>query len=57
VTPLHYISYFDRGGSPEDVISTAFDIIVEDFDTNFDYLRIYSIHRTSLDAIPTCKRV
>lgn len=57
VSPLNYISHYDRGGSPEDVISVAFKINVKRFDTNFDYLRIYSIHRTSHDAIPTCKRV
>jgi len=26
-------------------------------DYNFDYVRVYSIMRTSIDATPTCKRV
>lgn len=56
-TPLNYISYNDRGGSPEDVISLSFKITIEGIDKNFDYIRIYSILRTSLDATPICKRV
>lgn len=52
-----YISYNDRGGSPEDNISTAFKIHIENTQNNFDYLRIYSIIRTSIDAVPTVKRV
>lgn len=57
VTPLYYISHTDRGASPEDVTSNSFKIEVSNVDRNFEYLRIYSIHRTSLDAVPTCKRV
>ena len=57
VTPLHCISFHDRGGSPESTISNAFTIKVQNVDRHFDYLRIYSIMRTSLDAIPTCKRI
>lgn len=56
-TPLYYVSHIDRGGSPEDKIANAFKITVIDCDLNFDYLRIYSIQRTSLDATPICKRV
>lgn len=53
-TPLHYITYKDRGGSPEDRISTSFNITVDKVE-DFDYMRIYSIHRTSLDAVPVVK--
>ena len=56
-TPLNYISLSDRGGSPEEKVSNSFKIEIESVDTNFDYLRIYSIHRTSIDAVPTVKRV
>ena len=56
-TPLQYISYKDRGASPEDKVENAFKITVNNVDTNFDYLRIYSIQRTSLDATPICKRI
>lgn len=58
VTPLCYIAHKERGASPEEVIKDiAFKIKVDNIDTNFDYIRIYSIHRTSLNAVPTVKRI
>ena len=56
-TPIQYISFLDRAGSPEDRVSNIFRITIANVDTRFDYVRIYSIHRTSLDAVPTVKRV
>ena len=56
-TPLNYISFIDRGASPEETVNNSFKITINEVDRHFDYLRIYSIHRTSLDAIPTVKRV
>lgn len=56
-TPLQYISYADRGGSPESKIANSFKIQITNLDQNFDYLRIYSILRTSKDATPLVKRV
>lgn len=57
VSPLYYVSYNNRGASPEDKVSNSFNISVKDIDNSFDYLRIYSIHRTSINATPTIKRV
>ena len=56
-TPLYYISHKDRGASPEDKVENAFKIKVENPDIHFDYLRIYSIQRTSINAIPIVKRI
>lgn len=56
-TPLQYISYVDRGGSPESKIANSFKIDIDRIDTRFDYLRVYSILRTSKDATPLCKRI
>lgn len=56
-SPLLYISYKDRGASPEDKVENAFRITVTNPDTKFDYLRIYSIQRTSINATPICKRI
>lgn len=56
-TELFNISYVTRGGSPEDVVSNSFHISVKNLETNFQYLRIYSIHRTSLNATPNVKIV
>ena len=56
-SPLYYISYNDRGASPEDKVGNSFSIVVDNIDKSFDYVRVYSIHRTSIDATPTIKRV
>ena len=56
-TPLLYISYKDRGASPEDRVENAFRITINNVDDNFDYIRIYSIQRTSINATPICKRI
>lgn len=56
-TPLLYTSYKERGGSPEDTVENAFRIKVDNVDVDFDYLRIYSIIRTSLNGTPMCRRV
>lgn len=54
-TPLYYVSPKDRAGSPEESISCYFTIDIDFPDNNFEYIRIYSIHRTSIDAVPTVK--
>lgn len=56
-TPLYYTSHNDRAGSPEDAVSNAFKINITDLDDTFDYVRIYSIMRTSLDGTPIVKRI
>lgn len=55
-TSLQYITYPDRGGDPEDRISTSFKITVRNVD-DYEYVRVYSIHRTSIDGTPTVKLV
>ena len=54
---LYYITASDRGLSPEEKSSNVFKIRVNNVDINFDFIRIYSIHRTSLDDVPTVKRI
>lgn len=56
-SPLYYLTHIDRGASPEDTVHTVFDIHVDGIDTNFDYIRIYSIIRTSIDGESQVKRV
>ena len=56
-SPLYYISYNNRGASPEDKVSNSFNIEVVNVDKRFDYIRIYSIHRTSINATPNVRRV
>lgn len=52
-----YLSYSDRGGSPEDKVSASFEITIDNIDSKFQYVRVYSIMRTSIDAVPIVKRV
>lgn len=55
VSPLYYITYNDRGASPEDKVSSSFSIIITNANDSFDYVRIYSIQRTSLNLEPIVK--
>ena len=56
-TPLQYIALSDRGGSPEEKVNVAFKIYGSNFDEGFEYLRIYSIIRTTLNATPIVRRI
>lgn len=56
-TALQYVAPIDRGASPEDKVSNSFTLTVEHVDKKFDFIRVYSIHRTSIDAVPTVLRV
>lgn len=56
-SPLYYISYNNRGAGPEDRVSNSFNIEVVNVDRRFDYIRVYSIHRTSINATPDVRRV
>ena len=56
-TPTYYTHASNRGGSPEEIGSNSFDIVISNPDTNFDYIRIYSIFRTSIDSTPVVRRV
>lgn len=56
-SPLYYTSYNNRGANPEDKVSNSFNIEIANVDRRFDYIRIYSIHRTSINATPDVRRV
>lgn len=56
-TPLQYISFNDRGGSPTETVANSFKIEISNVETKFDYLRVYSIRRTSFDGVPQCRIV
>lgn len=57
VTPLYAISFKDRGAAPDEQVGNTFKITIDHVDAHFDYLRIYSIQRTSLDGDVIVKRV
>ena len=39
-SPLYYISYNNRGASPEDKVSNSFNIEINNVDNSFDYVRV-----------------
>ena len=57
ISPLYYISPYDSGGSPDKLIGNSFTIKISQCDTDFDYIRIYSIQRTTKDSSPIVKIV
>lgn len=57
VSPILSTSYPERGGSPEEKMGNAFRVHIENPCQGFDFIRIYSIFRTSIDATPTVKIV
>lgn len=56
-TLLNYISYPERAGKPDERIANCFKISLTGLQTDFEYLRVYSIHRTSYNTVPEVKRV
>lgn len=56
-SPLFYLAPDGRGSSPEDSVSNAFSITINNTDRSFDYVRIFSIIRTSIDATPVVRIV
>lgn len=56
-SPQFYVSYNNRGAAADSSVSNSFDIEISKPDHNFNYVRIYSILRTSIDSTTTCKRV
>lgn len=55
VSTLYYLALSERGASPEEKVTCCFDIKMSNADQKFDYVRIYSIQRTSLNNVPFVK--
>ena len=56
-TDLSTISNKDRAGSPEDIHTCSFKVTIDNIDKSFDYIRMYSIQRTSLEGTPNIRIV
>lgn len=54
---LVYPSIGERACSPEESSTDSFNISISDIPTGFDFIRLYSIMRTSEGATPTVKKV
>lgn len=59
ITSLLYITDANRGGAPNEVCNCSFKINIENRNlaSDFDYIRIYSIQRQSLNGTPIAKVV
>jgi hypothetical protein len=56
MTPLYYISENDRGVDNDTTVGCSFKVSIQNPDTRFNYLRLYSIQRTSLNG-PTIVKI
>lgn len=56
-SPLYYITQYERGGTADEKCANSFTITISNYDTNFDYIRIYSIQRTAFNGDPIVKQV
>lgn len=57
ISPIHSILPLINGASADTNVPCSFAINIKDTDSNFEYVRVYSIHRTSLDSTPSVKIV
>lgn len=51
-SPIYYISSEDRGGEANTRQSCSFVLNITNVDTKYDYIRVYSLIRSSKDTIP-----
>lgn len=56
-SPLYYISNFTKGNKADETCNVAFNFTFETLDKTFNFLQIYAIVRTSLNATPSVYRI
>ena len=56
-SPLYYTAFSGRGGSPQEKVNCSFNIKAENLQNAFDYVRIYSIFRSSINATPVVRNI
>ena len=57
VSPLYYITQTNKGAEAGTSCNVAFKLDFSGIDTSFNYMQIYAIIRTSLNATPACYRI
>lgn len=57
VSPLYYITQTSKGAEAGTTCNVAFRLDFSGIDRSFDYMQIYAIVRTSLNATPACYRI
>ena len=54
LSPMYNIAYPERGAEPNKVVAASFTLELENLD-DFEYVRAYSIHRSSVNTTPSVK--
>lgn len=57
VSPLYYITQTNKGAEAGTTCNVAFKLDFTGLDKSFDYMQIYAIVRTSLNATPACYKI
>ena len=57
ISPIQYIAYSSRGAKADSAVNCSFVITMSSLSTEYDFVRLYSIHRTSLDGTPEVRRL
>jgi len=57
ISDANYVSTDNRAGKVDEIIQNSFKISLGSLDSNFDYVRLYSIYRNSLDSTPEVKNI
>ena len=47
---LQYASFKDRGAKADEIVNCNFNLTINNVDENFEYIRVYSAKRTSIDG-------
>lgn len=56
-SPIHYLTKTEFGGEPGERVSSAFHIRVINLNTDYDYVRVYSVVRTTLNGTAIVSKV
>ena len=54
---LQYVTEYNRAAGPDETVVCNFKIDINNVDTTYDYARVYSMQRTSLNTTPICRIV
>lgn len=54
---LQYVTEYNRALGPDETVVCSFKIDISNIDTTYDYVRVYSMQRTSLNTTPICRIV
>ena len=57
ISPMYYLSPQEGGLNATEIANCSFELTIKTPDDSFDYVRVYSIVRTSANSVPQCRIV